>query len=320
MYREDFNTMTEEELETVRIHWNRAEKYAIIGYLFMSIDKKPDPDRIVRLDDLFGLSEDACTDEDETAIEEKREARDAITNECDKFLSSLDTSDRYDIVADVIDKFIDNEDSLNCVIGSSYRTFDGTGCSGKLSGAPYILWDLVCLVIEDADYNTGNKKRLLKHLMRKWDIEASVLPKLETAARAFTSIEKEREKLKASDAPYREVTEALTTLDEREAELWKHLKEIGISEYREVSEEAADFARMQNAHLAAQGLKPDFKVDLNKVEAAMEEGDCEEEEDDDEEESGGRDFWGELGDKVNMGLLNFFDDFATGIDRLVAKL
>jgi hypothetical protein len=317
MYREDFNMMTGEELGTVKIHWNKAEKQAIIGYLLMSIDKKQDPNRIVRLDDLFGLSEEACEDESDAAIEEKREAMEAIKNECDKFLAGLDVSERYDIVADVIDKFIDNDDSANCVIGGSYRTFD-VGCSGKLSGATYVIWDLVKLVIDDADYNTGNKKRLLKHLMRKWDVDVSVLPKLETAARAFISIEKEREKLKASDAPYREVTEALATLDEREAELWKPLKELGISEYREVSEEAADFARMQNAHLAAQGLKPDFKVDLNKVEAAMEEGDCEE--DDDEEESDARDFWGELGDKVNMGLLNFFDDFATGIDRLVAKL
>jgi hypothetical protein len=32
------------------------EKYAVIGYLLMSLDKTPDPDKIVRLDDLFGLS------------------------------------------------------------------------------------------------------------------------------------------------------------------------------------------------------------------------------------------------------------------------
>jgi hypothetical protein len=36
------------------------------------------------------------------------------------------------------------------------------GISGKLPGGYYILWDLVKLVIGDADYG-GNKKRLLKY-------------------------------------------------------------------------------------------------------------------------------------------------------------
>ncbi|MDR2739913.1 MAG: hypothetical protein LBB68_08810 [Treponema sp.] len=66
----------------------------------------------------------------------------------------------------------------------------------------------------------------------------------------------------------------LAELDREEKEIWKELKALDISEYRELSKEAAGVERMANAHLAAQGLKSDFKVDLNEVEAAMEDGEC----------------------------------------------
>jgi hypothetical protein len=267
--------------EKVEIHWEESDKHVIIGYLLMSIDKKLDPDKTMRLDDLFGLSEDACKDEAE--IEEKRKTGETIINECEKFLAAVDDSDRYDIIADEIDKFIENGDSPHCGIGASYQTWNDYSAK-KLSGGPYALWGLVKLVIDDSDY-AGNKKRLLEHLVRKWNIGSDVLPKLEAAAKAFSAIEKERLELKASDRPYREVVEALAALGGREKEVRETLK----------------------------------VMDLNNV-GALDDEDAESEGGEYDEDGGEDDFWGELGDKVNMGLLDFFDGIATGIEKLAAKL
>jgi hypothetical protein len=41
---------------------------AIIGYLLMSLEKKPEPDKIVRLDDLFGLDPESLKDIDEDDV------------------------------------------------------------------------------------------------------------------------------------------------------------------------------------------------------------------------------------------------------------
>ena len=78
-----------------------------------------------------------------------------------------------------------------CNIGSSYQTFGGRG-KDKLDGGAYRVMWLVNLVINDTGYN-GNKRRLLKHLARKWDIESSALPVLESAARLLPEIAKKTE-------------------------------------------------------------------------------------------------------------------------------
>jgi hypothetical protein len=268
MFAEDCNFMTCGPRGNAKISCEEEEKYAVIGYLLMSIDKKPDPDRIVRLDDLFGLSDDGDTDdhedEDNVTAGEWQDAKEAVINRCDEFLAGIDPTDRYDIVTDEIDRFIYSDDSL------FYP-------SGEFPGGTGLLWALVGTVIDDTDYN-GNKRRLLKHIARKLEIDTSVLPKLENAVRNLRSIEKEREELKSSDKPYREVTEALSLLEKREKELLGTFSDKGISEAGADAEE--------------------------------DEGD----------EGGRRDYLGELGDKVNMGLLDFFDGLATGIENFAAKL
>jgi hypothetical protein len=175
---------------------------------------------------------------------------------------------------------------------------------------------LVKLVIGDADYG-GNKKRLLKHLARKWELDPSVLSPMEDAARLLPEIEGKRRELSESDLPHREVVAKLAELDAGEKELWKGLKALGISECREVSKEAADIERTANARLAAQGLKPDFKVDLNEVDAMTEDGECCEDDEPEWSDEDERNF--KIG-QIGLGICEFFEGIADGIDRLAAKL
>jgi hypothetical protein len=291
-----------------KILWDEADKYAIIAYLLLSLDKKADKDGMVRFDDLFGLDETVPDDGEEAGPNEKQEARDAIIRECDKFLAGLDEDSRYDCVADEIDRFIDGEDNYPCNIGGSYTTFGSSHNQNRLDSASYRLWDLVLLVVYDADYE-GNKKRLLKHLSRKWGIEQAVLSQLESAAKALADIEKERESVKKSDRPYREVCQVLAELENREKETWKILKKMGIAEDRNVSTFASLHSALINSSLKLAGLKPDFTVDLNEIDEETDEDD----EDDGYEEP-------DIGDKIAEGILNVADGISNVINDLAMKI
>jgi hypothetical protein len=310
MYLNNGNFITGETYDPPRIEWHEQDKYAIIGFLLLNLDKKADKDGMVRFDDLFGLNEAVPEGEEEDDnAKEQRETRDAVIRECEKFLARLNDAERYDIILDEIDRFIEGEDGYNstCAIGGSYATFGGA--STKLTGGAYVLWDMVKLVLNDIDYN-GGKKRLLKHLARKWDIDPAVLPQLETTAKNLAGIARERTEIKVGDRPYREVVEVLARLDAEETEAWIPLKKLGIAEDRATSAGIAAQVNLANAFRSAYGLKPDFKIDLNETKK----------EEDGETECDNRNAWDDIGDVVSEGITNFFGGIADGINDLALKI
>jgi hypothetical protein len=184
-----------------------SSKKTAVLWLLLSIDKKLEKDQTYRLDDLFGLSQAEPEDgeDEEEAKEEWRETKAKITGALNRFLDSLDgldANERYDAIADEIDKFAEDTDVS-------------------------FLWSLVRLVYQDDDY-AGNKRRVLRHLCRKLGLDSTVLPALENAAKTLAEVKKEREELTASDRPYREVAAALSGLDLKEKETLDSLGELGV--------------------------------------------------------------------------------------------
>jgi hypothetical protein len=302
MYVEERHLFSGKVYDKPKIHWNEEEKYAIIAFLLMSVDKKAGEDGKVRLDDLFGLDETAVATEGEEdgGATEKRKARDAVVRECEKFLENLRDDERYDVIQDEIDRFIEGEDghNLQCAIGGSYRTFSTFGGQNRLDGGNYRLWDLVKLAVFDDDYE-GNKKRLLKHLARKWNLDGTVLPALEDAAKTLTAVARERRELAESDRPFREVKSLLLELETREQEAWKKLEKLGVDKNRDISAIGEAWRGITNNALKLAGLwNPDFTADLDD-----EDGEDGEDEDEEEYEEPG------IGDKIADGI-------CTGIEKV----
>jgi hypothetical protein len=188
------------------IPWDAGEKYAIACYLLLSLDKKTGKDELARFDALFGLNgnEPMMDGEGENAgARAKRETRDAIVRDCEKFLDSLDESERCDVLTEEIDRFIEG------------------------GGGITILWKVVQLITAGSGYS-ASQKRLLKHLARKLEVEAAMLPVLEDAAKRFLEIARERKDLSEGELPYREVTRRLAGLDAEEEELRESLKKYGV--------------------------------------------------------------------------------------------
>jgi hypothetical protein len=263
MYLEEKDFISGKTWDPPKICWNEDEKHAIIAFLLLSLDRQADKDGKARLDDLFGLAgaEPEQDGEEYGEPAEKRKARDAVVRECEKFLAGLDDEERYDAIQDEIDRFIEGEDSRNlkCVIGGSYGTFGAH--RNRLEGAAYRLWDLAKLVVCDADYR-GNKKRLLKHLARKWGLDGSVLPALEEAAKTLARIEREERDLAESDKPFREVTALLAGLKTQEKETWQKLQKLGVHENRSESALDQSMRNMTNSTLdMVRIFNPDFEAD-----------------------------------------------------------
>jgi hypothetical protein len=241
------------------INWDEDEKYAIIAFLLKSVDKNADEDGLARFDGWFGLNGNEAAKTDKYG--ELVKAQNTVISECENFLATLDSDDRYDRIVEEIDRFIEggNFYDSTCVIGSSYdsyKNFGGllsgnaalmAGVAGvmiglargissdndkavnnpRLVGTAEILLRFLEFVIDDADYD-GNKRRLLKHITRKWNLEDTVFSGVENGVKELSLINEEREKAKASSRPYSDVVEILADLDTREKAVWELLEEFDI--------------------------------------------------------------------------------------------
>jgi hypothetical protein len=218
------------------IKWSFVEKCAIIAFLLKSVDESADKDGLSCFDDWFGLNGKGA---DKTDKGELVKARDTVISECENFLATLDSDDRYDRVVEEIDRFIEGGTDYDstCVIGSSYHTSRYDSYSYKTNiavnntrifGTANTLLRFFEFVIDDDDYD-GNKRRLLKHIARKWNIANNVFSGVENGVKELSLIKKERDEAKVSGKPYADVVEILAGLDTREKAVWKQLKEFDIS-------------------------------------------------------------------------------------------
>jgi hypothetical protein len=234
MYFKDGEVDADGSPQKPEIRWDKYEKYAIIAFLLKSIDENADKDNLVRFNNWVELNVEAIDPfECFTEEEEKEKARDTVISECEKFLATLDADSRYDCIAEECSRFIESGDFYDstCVIGSSYNSNDvmhSFGCNDcRLVGTAETLLRFFEFVIDDTDYD-GNKRRLLKHIARKWNLANNVFSDIENGVKELSLIKKERDEAKASSKPYSEVVEILADLDAREKAVWEQLEKFDI--------------------------------------------------------------------------------------------
>jgi hypothetical protein len=236
MILNEMNIFTGETVNPPRIIWEKDERYAIIAFLLMSIDERMNAESLKKLNAFMGIPGEEAksgTDEASDKFTELRTARDMIIREGNSFLEKIEQDEsRYDCVMDEVDCVLDGNE--RCGIGNGYAQLGRTVKHSNLSGGAYWLFDYLNLVVFDSDYS-GNKKRLLKHLARKWDIDKSVLPMLETSAKSLEEIRGKRVEIKESDMPYREAAAKIAELDSLEKAVSKELNTLDIAKDRATS-------------------------------------------------------------------------------------
>ena len=239
MYLNVFDIMTGEPIDSPKIVWEENDRYSLIAFLLLSVNKKIGTDEFSKLDAFMAFIETKkekeydAGDYDNSRYENIRTTRDSIIREGNLYLDNLDSDDdRYDCIIDELDRVIDGKD--NCNIGGGYALLGKKTKYKELKGAPYWIFDYLQLVILDDDYNT-NKKRLLKHLAGKWNINKSALSIIESSLKLLNTIKQKRAELNASDMPHHEAAAALEEIDKEEKAAWKELHKLDIAKDRNVS-------------------------------------------------------------------------------------
>jgi hypothetical protein len=232
-------------LDASQIIWKRKDRYAIIAFLLLSVDKGIATDCIKKLDAFMGIDNgDAVSGEKEGNRQKKLQiVRDTIVREGNAFLKNVSSHEnghidqddfnqsRYDAIINEIECVIEGKGK--CGIG------DGYAKNKKLSGSAYLLFKYVKLVDENVSTQLNqndcskagisrNTERILKHLALKWDIDNTVLPILLTQAATLIDIYRKRKEIQNSKMPHNEAISALAKLDAREKTVWEELGKLHI--------------------------------------------------------------------------------------------
>jgi len=214
--------------------WEIDDRYSLIAFLLMSIDKKPDATDIKKLDVFMGIK----TGEEFDNTEENKKLkslRKSVIRECTGFLDGLERDKTYcDCVIDEIDNIIEGDENCNIGEGYSKGWFNGKPC--ELLGGHHFIFDYLKMIITEG-VCSNNQKRILKHLARKWKIDKSVLFILENCVLSLDKINQQRFSIENGDLSHSEAKSVLYNLEKEEKEIWNKLSDLGISNERAIDAE-----------------------------------------------------------------------------------
>ena len=233
MIFDDYETVSEDTVTVSQSFiWEVDDRYALIAYLLMSIDKKPDAADLKKLDAFMGINNEEITKKKELCA-----LRDKIVSECNAFLDNHHHNDTYcDCVWDEISHIIQGINDDDSHIGNGYSIGLLTAKPIELSGGAHFIFDYLNMVIKDGNCSE-NQKRLLKLLATKWNIDKSTLLVLENCAVSLEKIAKQRVEIENGEMSHRDAVSALSNLDMKEKEVWKKLGEFEITNKRAIEVE-----------------------------------------------------------------------------------
>ena len=214
--------------------WEIDDRYALIAFLLMSIDKKPDAIDIKKLDVFMGIK----TGEEFDNTEENKKLKSlqkSVIRECSVFLNGLERDETYcDCIKDEIDNIIEGDENCNIGEGYSKGWLNGKPC--ELLGGPQFIFDYLKIIINEGVCN-DNQKLILKYLARKWKVDKSVLFILENCTLSLDKINQQRIDIEKGDLSHSEAKSVLFNLEKEEKEIWNKLSDLGISNERAIDTE-----------------------------------------------------------------------------------
>ena len=125
--------------------------------------------------------------------------KDDLLEACKKQLMSIiDEEDRYDVLAEGVDKALyapvaENDDVVT---------------------SRFLVWNLLTLAYEDKLYH-HDERRLMKHIVRVCGIPTDVFLEMEQLMRTGIEVTRERDWLSQSDRPYREIVSNMAEVEKR---------------------------------------------------------------------------------------------------------
>jgi hypothetical protein len=150
------------------------------------------------------------------AIDGFADAKDDIIRLCEETIAEFPADERYERIVEEIDRIL--LASLNTIVSYTSKKY---------------FWVFV-MYSSSANILSEQKRKFLKHFARIAEIDKTMLPEMESLAKAIVDIGKKRSEIKSSDDSYSKVVAALALLDTEEAETTQRLnKLLGIESEEE---------------------------------------------------------------------------------------
>jgi hypothetical protein len=170
------------------------EKKQKICYLFLSLDEPMTEAHLLKFTKM-GENFSGFT-----------ESKDGIIAECNRVIGkSIDSDDRYDVISEEIIKIAD----LLYIPGQFVKE------------KKQRLWMLETIAWYDGTC-TVNEKKLIRALMRKWEIDPSVLVEMEDTAETLVALDNYRNWIQTKE-PYLFVDSVVKALDKNQTEIGGHI-------------------------------------------------------------------------------------------------
>ena len=142
---------------------------------------------LMAVDGGITADEIACFDEIGNELDpiEFPKYRDEIIDECEKQMKTIiDDEDYYEVILEGVDK------ALSARIGESE-----SGVSVRL-----LVWNLLVIAFSNKNYSSF-ERRLIKHIVRVWDMDRTVFMEMEQVIKTHTDIIAELEYTNQSNRP-----------------------------------------------------------------------------------------------------------------------
>ncbi|MBB5182677.1 TerB family tellurite resistance protein [Catenisphaera adipataccumulans] len=138
------------------------------------------------------------------------EKKDAIMQDCHRELDKvIDNDDEYDFLQDAVEKaLLTSQPSIDAYI------------TPKL-----LIWDLLTIAYSDGNAN-DNERRLIKHLVRRLDVDKALFLELESSMQTIMDIEKEINWIKTTDRPYLTIERMVNELNNRRNTVFEGVKDL----------------------------------------------------------------------------------------------
>jgi len=157
---------------------------------------------LMAVDGAIAADEVACFDEIGSELDpvEFSQYRDEVIDECEKQIKTIiDDEDYYEVILEGVDK------ALSGRIGDTE-----TGVSVRL-----LVWNMLVIAFSNKTYSSF-ERRMIKHIVRVWDMDRSVFLEMEQIIKTHADIMKELEYTNQSNRPYSEVRPIVDELERRQ--------------------------------------------------------------------------------------------------------
>lgn len=199
LFDSDEDDLEDDLPETEKIRMITPDNAMKVFYYLMTVNGNAIQDEMDKFEEI-GKELDARFDEHKTGV------IDSCKKQMDKM---IDPEDHYAVIQEGVDDAIMSQENI----------------ADNVISAKLVVWDMLVIAFADDHYDELERK-LIKHVVRKLDIDKAELLEMESSYLTLKDLEKEEEWIKSTDKQYRIVEAALNEIADRKSVVLESVRNL----------------------------------------------------------------------------------------------